>query len=415
MGKAEGRRGKARYNYVLGLAVFLCVFSLVAGTARAARFVDNGDGTVTDTQTGLMWQQADDGVLRNWDEAVAYCESLVLPSPGGHNDWRAPRIDELETIINYATFNPAGFDPPSYGPFSTRSYPYWSSSTAAFHADYAWFIDFDEGIVETDAKFHPYYVRCVRGGPFWPFDPSTDFQTPAGKPDVVLDTWWGYMWQKGDSGEGKNWADANTYCNTLPLDGGGWRLPEIEALATIVDYTHYNPALSNIFDPRRSNLYWSGTDVNAPEVAWGVYFEGGYVYGYYKTRDLYVRCVRGGPGSLVPLTLNKLGSGTGRVTSDPTRIDCGTSCPSQTANFAVLTQVTLTAQADAGSWFVGWSGGGCSGTGTCQFTMGTDPVTVTARFQHQAAVPTFSQWGLIIFAILTAASAVSVIRRRQRS
>jgi hypothetical protein len=78
----------------------------------------------------------------------------------------------------------------------------------------------------------------VRGGPFWPFDPSTDFQTPAGKPDVVLDTWWGYMWQKGDSGAVKNWADANTYCNTLPLDGGGWRLPEIEALATIVDYTH---------------------------------------------------------------------------------------------------------------------------------------------------------------------------------
>ena len=106
----------------------------------------------------------------------------------------------------------------------------------------------------------------------------------------------------------------------------------------------------------------------------------------------------------------------GRVASQPARIDGGTSCPTQSANFAQLTQLTLTAQADAGSTFMGWSGGGCLGIGDCQLAMGTDPVTVTAQFvRQQAAVPTFLQWGLIIFGILTAASALTVIRRRQHS
>jgi hypothetical protein len=214
----------------------------------------------------------------------------------------------------------------------------------------------------------------VRGGPFGPPDPSTDFQEPEGKPGVVLDTWWGYMWQKGNSVTTKKWADAGTYCATLGLyDYPDWRLPEIEALVTIVNYTTDNPALSEIFDPPRSDIYWSGSILaNIPGNAWNVNFVNGLTYWKVKASDYFVRCVRGGLGSLVPLTLNKTGSGTGRVTSQPTRIDCGTSCPSQTANFAEMTQLTLTAQADPGSIFMGWSGGVCSGTGACQFTMGAD-------------------------------------------
>lgn len=52
-----------------------------------ANFKDNGNGTVTDATTGLMWQQKDDGKTRNWEAAKAYCESLTL---SGHSDWRAP-------------------------------------------------------------------------------------------------------------------------------------------------------------------------------------------------------------------------------------------------------------------------------------------------------------------------------------
>ncbi|TGO03291.1 hypothetical protein PN36_09445 [Candidatus Thiomargarita nelsonii] len=76
------------------------------------------------------------------------------------------------------------------------------------------------------------------------------------------------------------------------------------------------------------------------------------------------------------LTINKSGTGSGTVTSSPPGINCGTDC---SHDYNQGTSVTLTAQADSGSTFTGWSGGGCSGTGSCTVTMNND-LTVTATF-----------------------------------
>ena len=76
------------------------------------------------------------------------------------------------------------------------------------------------------------------------------------------------------------------------------------------------------------------------------------------------------------LTVQKTGEGDGTVTSNPVGINCGTDC---TQNYNGGTQVTLTADPDDSSLFAGWSGGGCSGTGTCVVTM-TAAKTVTADF-----------------------------------
>ena len=84
------------------------------------------------------------------------------------------------------------------------------------------------------------------------------------------------------------------------------------------------------------------------------------------------------------LTVSKLGAGSGIVTSSPTGISCGATC---TAEFKEGTEVLLTAEADKGSTFSGWSGA-CSGTGTCKVTM-SEPREVTATFapeQHQLTV-----------------------------
>lgn len=76
------------------------------------------------------------------------------------------------------------------------------------------------------------------------------------------------------------------------------------------------------------------------------------------------------------LTVNKTGAGSGTVTSNPAGIDCGPTCSYE---FNANTDVTLTAANADGSTFTGWSGGGCSGMGTCKVTM-TASTTVTANF-----------------------------------
>jgi len=67
-------------------------------------FIVNGDGTVTDQASGLMWQQADDGERRDWGEALDYCEGLTLAS---HDDWRLPNIKELQSLVDYSRNDPA--------------------------------------------------------------------------------------------------------------------------------------------------------------------------------------------------------------------------------------------------------------------------------------------------------------------
>lgn len=62
-------------------------------------FVDNDNGTITDNTTGLMWQQADDGVVRDWQNSLAYAENLVL---AGFDDWRLPNAKELQSIVDYS-------------------------------------------------------------------------------------------------------------------------------------------------------------------------------------------------------------------------------------------------------------------------------------------------------------------------
>lgn len=83
------------------------------------------------------------------------------------------------------------------------------------------------------------------------------------------------------------------------------------------------------------------------------------------------------------LSVVKSGTGTGAVTGTPSGIglgiDCGTLCPSDSANHVIDTVVTLTAVPSAGNAFTGWSGGGCSGTGSCAVTM-SSALTVTATF-----------------------------------
>jgi hypothetical protein len=114
----------------------------VRGGNLNAAWVDNHDGTVSDSLRGFMWQQGDnqnDQGSRNWEQALGYCKGLDL---AGKGDWRLPNYRELASLVDYSRYNP------SISPFfSCRSDHYWSNSTWLYYPDKAWTVDFDGGHV----------------------------------------------------------------------------------------------------------------------------------------------------------------------------------------------------------------------------------------------------------------------------
>jgi len=137
---------------------------------NGVRFVDNGDGTVTDRCTGLMWSQdvdttgdgnSDGGDLLLWCDALAFCEGLTK---AGHSDWRLPNIFELESIVDRSRVNPA-LDPVfevAAGGGGDGQQRTWGSHMHT--RDQVAFVHFNTGAMGTWASFGGklYNVRAVR-------------------------------------------------------------------------------------------------------------------------------------------------------------------------------------------------------------------------------------------------------------
>lgn len=120
------------------------------------RFIDNRDGTITDTKTDLIWQKEADCKAYTWPEAMNYCRGLNL---AGHEDWRLPTVQELVSLVDYGRFDMA-IDPA----FQCFSAYYWSSTTNAYNTDSAWNVSFYSGSNYYYDKSNSYYVRAVREG-----------------------------------------------------------------------------------------------------------------------------------------------------------------------------------------------------------------------------------------------------------
>jgi len=170
---------------------------LQKGVAQA--YVDNGDGTITDTRTGLMWEKkSDDGSIHDKDDV--YTLGLTVPPYtlngtavttflaalnagggfAGHTDWRLPNLTELESIRNLQNVSPAvsaafnsncgagsGGNPGCTVTTCscTLLASYWSSSSyAGPAAELAWEVRFGDGTVDSEFKDTDSYVRAVRGG-----------------------------------------------------------------------------------------------------------------------------------------------------------------------------------------------------------------------------------------------------------
>jgi hypothetical protein len=146
-------------------------------------YVDNGDGTITDARTGLMWEKlSSDGSIHdantsyNWYDAFQKVGALNAATFAGHADWRLPNVNELQSLVDYGTAFPAvsaafsnGCAPGctvltcscvAPGNFSE----YWSSTS--YSSQSAWFVSLAVGVVSGSSKTDVglTYARAVRGG-----------------------------------------------------------------------------------------------------------------------------------------------------------------------------------------------------------------------------------------------------------
>lgn len=208
---------------------------------------DNGDGTISDLNTGLMWQQVPSPATFTWLEAVDYCENLELSS---YDDWRIPNLKELYSISDFSSgwpyLNSQYFS--LAGPVISKDEQYWSDNhyvgtTVEGGTDAAFGVNHVTGHIKAYAAnaggpVGGKYVRAVRGEQYG----VNEFVDNGNGTITDLST--GLMWETDDSGEGMDWEAALAYAEDSEKAGySDWRLPNVKELQSIVDY-RYSPSAS---------------------------------------------------------------------------------------------------------------------------------------------------------------------------
>lgn len=140
-------------------------------------YTDNGDGTVTDNCTGLMWKKCSEPDTSTttcgggqstyeWANALVQCDGLSF---AGHTDWRLPNITELWSIVLLEYEIVSGkkaAGPPYINQIvfpNTVAHSYWSASTYPYQTVSALHVTFNYAYLYGTDKGGAYYVRCVRG------------------------------------------------------------------------------------------------------------------------------------------------------------------------------------------------------------------------------------------------------------
>ena len=174
-GELTMRHKRIRWMIAAGLVLGLTTAAAqtclndIKATAPDSRFTDNGNFTVTDRATGLIWKQCAEGLIGagcatgtpvtfTWQQALHQAADAVF---AGSTLWRLPNKNELASLIERRCYDPA---------INARYFPntpdgwFWSSSPYAYYSYHAWYVDFGYGYVSGFIKDNAFYVRLVRGG-----------------------------------------------------------------------------------------------------------------------------------------------------------------------------------------------------------------------------------------------------------
>ena len=255
-------------------------------------YIDNGDGTVTDTITGLMWQQRDGGEM-TVEDAIIYCDTLTL---GNYSDWRLPDCHELFSILNHDRANPA-LDTNYFS--DTNAEYWWSSERQANDSNKVWATNAGGGVgnhpkSETISaggtkRFHVRAVRDVTSPPFLS-NHFTDNGDGTTKDELT-----GLIWQQIPFPDSITWEQALYSADTLNFAGhSDWRVPNIKELQSINDESRINPSVNQtFFSGVTVEHFWSSTSLpNQPTKAWYLDMHFGITTYSAKTGRLNLLCVR---------------------------------------------------------------------------------------------------------------------------
>lgn len=257
-----------------------------------------GDTMVKDNNTGLIWEvktAANKDTTYNWNDAKKYAENLAL---GGYSDWRLPTVEELSYILHRDKNSPS-IDT-AYFP-NTVSAEYWTSTEDAAASASAWNVDFAKGKIpgiNGSGKDKPYYARAVRN--------ADDYQAPLkgfiadNEKKTVIDMATMLMWRQETAKDMMTWQSALAYCAGLTIADTGyddWRLPNINELQTLKDYSKGNTAtVTAAFPDNLLGSYWSSStrgDIAESFHKWFLIFGGGSISYSGATTPMYAIAVRG--------------------------------------------------------------------------------------------------------------------------
>jgi len=269
-------------------------------------FIINGDGTVTDTITGLMWQMTDGGEM-TYERAVNYSDTLNL---AGYSDWRLPDAHESFSILNEQFVNPS-LDTIV---FTKNAAEYWWTKDKQYgDTTKIWVTNAGGGIgnhpkSETISaggvkRFHARAVRDV----ILPFSIPNHF-TDNGN-GTITDNLTNLIWQKIPNSDTLSWEQSLSYADTLTLAGAtDWRLPNIKELQSLNDESKSNPSINTTYFPGIGiKKYWSSTTLpNQTTKSWYLDTQFGITTYDLKTLKHYFICVRGNASGITGVTENEI-------------------------------------------------------------------------------------------------------------
>jgi len=301
-------------------------------TGNAPSYTNNGNGTITDNITGLIWQQtADsngDGTINSSDKltytaAGTYCENLVL---GSQTDWQLPSIKQLYSLIKFNGTDPSGYtgtNTSSLIPFIDTTYfkfaygdtsageriidaqyassNLYVSNTAGDGGSTLFGVNFADGRIKgygltLNGQDKTFFVMCVRNNSSYGVNNFTNNGN-----STITDSATGLLWAQNDSAAKLNWEEALAWVETQNtakyLGYSDWRLPNAKELQSLVDYTRSpdktsSAAINALFNVTGITneagnadfpFYWSSTThvnwTTTPGAA-GVYVTFGRAMGY---------------------------------------------------------------------------------------------------------------------------------------